>query len=82
MRRRYVAVVFAVVIVFAFTVPVIPRLDGVVNPLPCGTPPVTCVVTSRYLVSPTHFFFGIGGYVLEFWGNGTTSFQWHYGFDV
>jgi type II secretory pathway component PulF len=82
MRRRYVALVFAVVIVFALAVPVIPKTDGVVNPAPCGTPPVTCIASTIYLVSPIHLFFGIGGYVLVFWGNGTTGFQWHYGFDV
>jgi uncharacterized membrane protein YccC len=81
-RTLILGLVLGVVVVFALSVPVIPRTDGVVNPLPCGTAPVTCVVTSFYLVSPTHLFFGIGGYVLVLWGNGTTGFQWHYGFDV
>ena len=82
MRRRYVALVLAVVIVFVFVVPIVPASEIVIPP-PCGPEGgVTCVSASLYLASPIHALIGVGGYYWELSGNGTTGFHWHYGFDV
>jgi len=83
-RMALVVITIGVFLVFFLFAPVIPELDGVVNPPTCGTPPVVCHATSVYLISPTHYLLGVGGYFrgVRFWGNGTVSSQWHYGFDL
>jgi hypothetical protein len=84
MRRRWMTLVLAVVIVFVLAIPVIPVLR-IVEPTPCGTMPATCHASSLYLVSLTHKAFGVGGY---FWSlsvscnNTCNNNSWHYGFDT